>query len=350
MIKYILGQSMEFTFKDLPISQLKFWHENPRVYSEVYSMYERGDQPEEENEGVLQEKIYKTLCQLDNIRRLRANIEHAGGLTEAIIVRKREDSETYDVLEGNRRLAACRMILDKSDESVENIRITLRTIPCEVAPVGLPEEHVFALLGNLHLHGKSAWSPFAKASYIKRRYEKLNCDVDRVAREINDGPKEVKRQIDNIKLMHEFEERDTDMYSFYDVLHLNRNSKDAINESDFKKQKLVKEAREWRNEKRQATEFRKALSNMYKDRKVAKKFFNGEQNFSLEEASEEAIAKGSTDVILNRLKKFRTALTNDKTQLLNLDHTEPKFKKAKFEIDKLNGLVSKIYKSMTKGD
>ncbi len=341
--KYILKKSIKFTPANIPISKLRFWHENPRVYAEIFSMY-GGHSPMEEGDQILQEKIFRTLQKLDNVRKLRNEIETSGGLVEALIVRKRSDADIYEVLEGNRRLAACKMILDRQQSSLAKAaNQSFSILPCEVAPDDLGEEYVFALLGVLHLKGKADWSPFAKASYIKRRFERLGNNYQKIAREIQESEKEIRTQIDNIDLMQEFGETSKDMYSFYNVLHRNKYTKEEIKESDFKKKKLVEEAQAWREDDRQATDFRNALNDMFKDKQVVKKYFNENKNLSLEEGRDEAVAKGSTDVIYNRIKKFRTSLNRDKRRLDNLDPTEAHYKKLKYEIDKLNSLIGGIH-------
>lgn len=347
MIKNILNESIEFTPKEIPISKLRFWQENPRVYAEIFSMY-GGRGSMEEGDDILQEKIYQAL-QSDNVRKLRKEIELSGGLVEALIVRKRSNADIYEVLEGNRRLAACKMILDRQNSSfAKTTNQSFSILPCEVAPADLAEEYVFALLGVLHLKGKADWSPFAKASYIKRRFERLNNNYEKISKEIQETENEIRTQIKNIRLMQEFGEKSKDMYSFYDVLHRNKHAKEIIEESEIKKKKLVKEAQAWREDNKQATDFRRALNDMFKDKQVVKKYFTESKNLTLSDAREEAVAKGSTDVIYNRIKAFRTSLNRDKRRLDSLDPTEAHYKKLKYEIDKLNSLIGRIHSNFKK--
>ena len=261
-----------------------------------------------------------------------------------------QDADVYEVIEGNRRLAACKMINEKGiSQHAKDTNKNFSILQCEVAPEDLTEDFVFALLGILHLKGKIDWSPFAKASYVKRRFEKLGNDYEKVALEIQESPNEISKQIANINLMQEFDEENEDMYSFYNVLHRNRNSKQAMNESDFKKKKLVEEAQAWRRDGKQPTDFRDAIRDIFKDKQIVRKYFNENNNLTLSEAREEAIVRGSTDEIYNRIKTFRQMLNNEKRRLEKIDPKEPLYKKLKYEFDKLKPFVVQIHAKFEKG-
>ncbi len=80
----------------LPNRDLKFYIENPRVYS----MFDRseGDPSQEEME--------KKLCSMEDVKELKGTIESNGGLLVPLIVKGRDNI----VLEGNRIFAAYRML------------------------------------------------------------------------------------------------------------------------------------------------------------------------------------------------------------------------------------------------
>src|SRR5262245_26572156 len=94
----IRKQKIPITIQFLPQRSLRFYVENPRVYSVVRT---ESDEPS-------QEEIEAALRQREHVRRLKIDIEANGGLTDAIIVR----GTGCEVVEGNSRLAAYRMLAE----------------------------------------------------------------------------------------------------------------------------------------------------------------------------------------------------------------------------------------------
>src|SRR5215471_1049989 len=95
----ILGVKVATTTQMLPQQKLKFFPDNPRVYSVVRA---NGKQP-------TQDEIQQQLSELEHIKELREDIRRNEGLLEPLIVR----DGTMEVLEGNSRLAAYRQLAKK---------------------------------------------------------------------------------------------------------------------------------------------------------------------------------------------------------------------------------------------
>jgi hypothetical protein len=95
----ILGTKVPTTTQMLPQRNLRFFVDNPRVYSVVRA---NGKEPS-------QEEIEQQLGALEHVRELREDIKRNSGLIEALIVR----DGTLEVLEGNSRLAAYRQLVTK---------------------------------------------------------------------------------------------------------------------------------------------------------------------------------------------------------------------------------------------
>ena len=340
MKRVILKKEYNFLESNISIEKLRFWPENPRVYSEIFSLYE-STKDRSLNAGQLQEKVFQTLKDRDDVRELRRNIEDAGGLTDPLIVRKNSHDSYYDVLEGNRRLAACRMILDRIDKNSESeLYNSVSSLTCEVVDKDIDESVIFSLLGTLHIEGKHPWTPFAKACYIKRRLENTGGDLSVVSKEVGESSQEIQTQIANIKLMEEADEKNETRYSYYDVLNRNRKTKGEMEDSPSKKKKLLKEAKTWNGT---APQFRAELKDTFDDRNAMKKFLNGKK--SLEDAAEEAREKGSTNVILKRIKTFRESTLKDKSEIISSIPTAPNLK---YEFDKLKRLIEQINRELEK--
>src|ERR1039458_6699113 len=122
----ILGTKVPTTTQMLPQRNLKFFVDNPRVYSIVRA---NGKQPS-------QEEIEQQLGALEHVRELREDIKRNGGLIEPLIVR----DGTLEVLEGNSRLAAYRQLAAKEP-------IKWGMVKCMVLPADVDDSLVFALLG-----------------------------------------------------------------------------------------------------------------------------------------------------------------------------------------------------------
>ena len=348
MKRTIANTDYQFKEADIPIEKLRFWPENPRVYAEMYSPY--GEDAPDLTQPQLQQKIYDKLKSHNDVRKLRDQIEDAG-LMDPLIIRKNSRSDTYDVLEGNRRLAACKMILERAkSKKQENLIKRFSALSCEITPKDFPESHIFALLGTLHITGKLQWDPFAKASYVKRRVEALIEDglheetaLQNAGDELGEKKPTIKIYVANIDLMKFANEKKTTKYSLYDVLNRNKVVRKDLEDSTLKK-RWVKSIREWKGE--WSTEFRAAVSMTVKDSKALKKFQEGK--LSLADAAQQAINNGSTDTIFQKVSKFRASMTNAKPRLKRMDVTDKAFSKLKFEFKRLKTLSNELFEILEK--
>ncbi len=347
MKRTIAGTEYQFEETDIPIEKLRFWPENPRIYADIYSLYDE-DTPDF-TDPQLQEKIYSELKKRNNIRELRGQIE-ASGLADPLVVRKSDQDDTYDVLEGNRRLAACKMVLEKGKSKKQTDLIKrFSSLPCEMAPEHFSENHVFALLGTWHITGKLQWNPFAKASYVKRRVEALKKEgnsedsaLDITGKELGEKKSTVKALVENIDLMKEANEQDSGKYSFYEVLNSNRTTRKDLKNDDYKEQ-WFEAVRKWKGK---AIDFRETIKAAAKNQKALDKFRAGK--LTLIRAAEQAENDGSTSVIYQRANKFRRFIADEKPRLKQLDVTDKSFKKLKYEFRVLKTLTTDIFSTLDK--
>ena len=332
MKRVIQNKEYNFSESDIFIRKLRFWPENPRVYSEIYGSTEY----ENSDKSLLQEKIFQTLKNRNDVRELRQQIESTGGLTEPLIVRNLDD-DYYYVLEGNRRLAACRIIIDRNTDKDSKLYKSVSSLRCEVVGEDINESVIFSLLGTLHIEGKHPWTPFEKAHYLKRRLKDTG-DLSIVSRESGERSRKVQTQIDNIKLMEEAGEENEARYSYYDTLNRNRKTKKAMEDSPSNKKKLLEMAKTWDGA---ATHFRDDLKATFDDRNATKKFLRGNKN--LEDAAEEAREKGSTNVILKKIRTFRESMSEEKKEIISSISTNPNLK---YEFNKLKRTIEQIDKEL----
>ena len=90
----ILGENIPTSEGRIPIEDLKYNEENPRIYSEL----EKSKLTQEE--GDIQEAIYKIMLKQPSVKNIRQDIKKNGGINEPILI----TWEKKRVIEGNSRL------------------------------------------------------------------------------------------------------------------------------------------------------------------------------------------------------------------------------------------------------
>ena len=176
-------------------TKLRFYPDNPRVHS-----FMRADDREPS-----QEEIHKHLLELDHVKALIQSIKLNGGLIDPIIVL----DGTFQVLEGNSRLAAYRALANIDP-------IKWGKIHCIVLPKDISESLIFALLGEYHIKGKKDWAPYEQAGFLYRRFRNHKIDLSTLASEIGLSQKHVKHLIDTYQFMHTHRQEDITRWGYYD--------------------------------------------------------------------------------------------------------------------------------------
>jgi hypothetical protein len=152
----IRGQEVPVVTRFLDHVKLRFFPDNPRIYSIVRA---NGKDPS-------QEEIQAQLLQLEHVRALIVDIRQNGGLTDPAIV----IDGSFEVVEGNSRLAAYRH-LAKQDP------VKWAQMKCTVLPEDIEHSLVFALLGQYHIKGKKDWKPYEQAGFLYRRFHDHKIDI-----------------------------------------------------------------------------------------------------------------------------------------------------------------------------
>lgn len=204
-IMTIGNRQVEVTETELKQSDLLFYPENPRVYNALHGIV--GDNPS-------QLEIEQHMQSLENVKVLKLSIDANGGLLEPIIVRRNI------VLEGNSRLAAYRL-LAKIDP------IKWGMIKANVLPDDTPEELVVALLGTIHIIGKTPWTPFEQAGYLARAINKTRKPIDALANELGLQKATAQSFIRVYQKMVEADDANPHKWSYYYELDKNRDIKNA---------------------------------------------------------------------------------------------------------------------------
>jgi len=171
------------TIKKIPVSELFFDFRNPRLieFTEI-------------NGQTSEEQIIKTLWEAMDVRELVLSITASGYFENEPLIVSRETGRNI-VIEGNRRLAAVKVILEPELINAEipdvdqPIKESLRELPVMIKT----REEAWQYLGFKHVNGPAKWGSFAKAKYIVQVHNDFNIPLDQIALQIGDTHKTVQR-------------------------------------------------------------------------------------------------------------------------------------------------------------
>lgn len=192
-------------FLELEVSSLEFDEENPRLPTSV--------------KGGDEDQILEYLATKTRIENLISSIGENGFFPgEAIVVVPRDDK--YVVIEGNRRLAALRLLLNPSlapRPSIARAAEEAENKPTKVrAYVVESRDDTLQYLGFRHISGVQRWDPLAKARYLEALFERVTGNAQErytaVAREIGSNGATVRRNLDALAAY-----RIVEGYEFYEI-------------------------------------------------------------------------------------------------------------------------------------
>ncbi len=213
----IMGEAIEVERLRLPIDRLLFLPDNPRVYATIREMPDFQDLTSREK----QSRIHEQLLEEASVKNLIPEIKRDKGLQEPIIVRY----DTLEVIEGNSRLAVYRKLREDCPDEEHWAEISCLVVS------KLTDEQQTRLLGQAHLHGKTDWSPYAKALFCFRWVVELKKSTAELARVSGISEAEINKSVKVIELMHENCDRTLSNFAYYDVLVRNKKIAQAIDDN-----------------------------------------------------------------------------------------------------------------------
>lgn len=313
----IRGVNVPVLTTTLPQADLRFFVDNPRVYSIL-----RTDEKEPS-----QADIERKLLEMDHVKALIQDVKRDGGLTDPIVVR----AGKFEVIEGNSRLAAYRA-LAKGDP------IRWARMKVKLLPETMDEALIFALLGQYHIKGKRDWAPFEQAGFLYRRSRAHDIGSHQLAQEIGLSVRKVEHLIAVYQFMRDHDEADTARWSYYDeylksvAIRKARLSQPGLDTLVVDKVK--------RGEIARAVDVRDRLPVICSAPKSLQKFATGGYDF--EEAHEHAVEAGADSTPYKKLAKFRQWLARPEVEVALVRAQGETRKKIQFEFDKLAGRVSVV--------
>ena len=305
--------------RNIPQEDLRYYVDNPRVYSALRA---DGRTPS-------QEEIEKCLQGMEHVRTLVGDIDLHGGLIEPLIVR----DKSLEVLEGNSRLAAYRHLASKNAIKWGKVR-------CRVLPADTSDDVIFGLLGQVHIKGKKDWQPFEQAGFLYRRHKLQKVDLDTLCQQMGLSRFKVQQLLDTYQLMLDNEEVTPQRWSYFFEFVKSRKirkARDGFPEFD---DLVIEKIRSGEIER--AQDLRDKLPVICSTPKVLKKFATGSIDF--DDAYEDALEAGGDDKYYKKLKSFRDWLAREDIAKA-LYSTEGELRgKIEFEIKHLQRRVDTLRK------
>ncbi|HYA42404.1 MAG TPA: ParB N-terminal domain-containing protein [Syntrophobacteraceae bacterium] len=174
----------------------------------VYAVEERF------HEDSVQKRATQRIRQEEGLQELKNSIVRNGYIpVERIVVRPYKHSEgKWVVIEGNRRLAAVRWILEDYEAGVaikETILDTLKQLPVVIAEQDTPDE-VFraSLMGIRHVSGIKQWGGYQRAKLVTMMRDDLGLEAAEVAERVGMSTHEVNRRYRAFKALQQMQEDD----------------------------------------------------------------------------------------------------------------------------------------------
>jgi hypothetical protein len=315
----ILGVKVPTTTQFLPQQKLKFFADNPRVYSVVRA---NGKQP-------TQEEIQQQLSELEHVRELREDIKRNGGLLEPLIVR----GGSFEVLEGNSRLAAYRQLAAKEP-------IKWGMVKCTVLPHDVKDSLVFALLGQFHIKGKKDWAPYEQAGFLYRRFKDHKVPTKTLAAELGLSAKKVSHLVDTYQFMVDNDEVDTSRWSYYDEYLKSNKIKKARKKYPEMDALIVKSIKDGKIER--AMDLRDQLPTVCASPAILKRFAEGK--LALNKSYERAVDSGADSAPYKKAAAFRRWLTETDIDSLLVNSPQNLRDKLLYEFEKIATRIAALKK------
>ena len=324
------GRRVPYSEDVIYIDQLQFWEANPRVYAAV-----RGTPDWEQADHVRRQHIIlECMKDQESTRSVLEGLKLHGGQQEPLIV----DMRGNIVIEGNSRLAALR-ILAREDPGKWG------AAHCRCYN-DLSEEERFALLSEMHVIGKTEWSPYAKAATYWRQRHELKWDLPMIARVNRTNVAKVKTELATVDLMAKEKELNERKYSWYNVLNSTRVINEVFENNPQFRTRVLAVVRDVSPEAtdavaRASNTFREGLKTLVKKDRPLRKFCSGKWTL------QEAVWEADISSLSAKLRKVRELLRNiDQTDFAELSSAELNdanriFKRLRADVGAIEGLFSK---------
>ncbi len=156
-----------------------------------------------------EEEILKILWEAMDVRELVQSISASGFFEQEALIVSEENGEKI-VIEGNRRLAAVKVLLAGTagvdggwaiPQLSEEARKLLESLPVIMAS----RQEAWRFLGFKHVNGPAKWSSYAKAAYIATVHKEFGIPLAEIANQIGDRHNTVQRLYRGLMVLEQAE-------------------------------------------------------------------------------------------------------------------------------------------------
>ena len=201
----------------MKVSDLKFDLDNPRLVEFDLSP------------NATEEDVIQILWEAMDVREVMMSIAASGFFPhEPLIVAL--EKEKNIVIEGNRRLAAVKILLNPSVAETYATHIPIIAAEAKRELAELPtvvgsREETWRYLGFKHVNGPAKWSSYAKSQYIADVHRNFNIGLEDISRQIGDTHKTVQRLYRGLMVIEQAEQmkvfnREDLWYNHFSFSHL----------------------------------------------------------------------------------------------------------------------------------
>lgn len=296
------------------------------MYAVTHGELDFEQKPEEEQQDI----IFDKLKHEPSVRHLVPEVERHGGLIEPILVRL----DTKEVIEGNSRLAAYRILRERG------ARGEWDRISCHVIST-LTDEQQAAFLNQVHVKGKTQWSAYEKANFAYVR--RINgWTVDRIAKLFGESVPTIYKRINAIRTMKDSGDKERSHFSYYDVVVRKPEIYRRITESPEFRDRLFEEIRSVGTDddpKFTAQDLRNGLPTIIKKPRILNRYVNGQVEFG--EAWERAKVSPAEDRIKRAVSLLEEISKTDVRGLRqnSLNSLTQAVKKLDREVGRIRGII-----------
>ncbi len=157
------------------------------------------------------EEIIRILWETMDVRELTQSIAASGFFQHEPLIVAREARKLV-VIEGNRRLAAVKLLVEPSLAQHLNVDVPPLTTTAVAKLQKLPvvymdRKSAWRTLGFKHVNGPAKWSSFAKAKYIADVHNDYSVPLAEIAEQIGDRHRTVERLYRGLMVLNQAEKR-----------------------------------------------------------------------------------------------------------------------------------------------
>lgn len=189
--------AIEESIIQMEVSKLTFDRNNPRLVDSGLK------------DNSTETEIIEVLWNTMDVRELVMSIAASGFFSHEPIIIAEENGKNV-VIEGNRRLAAVKLLLDpklspKLSPNVPPISTDARQAIREIPAVLSTREKAWPYLGFKHVNGPAKWSSYAKSQYIANVHRNHGVALEDIAKQIGDTHKTVQRLFRGLMVIEQAE-------------------------------------------------------------------------------------------------------------------------------------------------